>query len=48
MADDKVRLVHSKTKATYTCAPDAVPAWEARGWKVADSKPAPTKSKKED
>lgn len=48
MADDKVRLVHPKTKGTYECAADAVPAWEALGWKAVDSsKPAP-KSKKED
>ncbi len=36
MADSKkVRLVHPATGGEFECDPDAVAAWQARGWKRA-------------
>ncbi|MBK6887033.1 MAG: hypothetical protein IPH03_11815 [Tetrasphaera sp.] len=41
---DTVRLVHPDTGGEFECDPDAVAAWQARGWKRAG---VTVKSKKE-
>jgi predicted Rdx family selenoprotein len=42
---DKVRLVHPDTGGEFECDPDAVAAWQERGWKRAG---VTAKSKKEE
>lgn len=45
MADAKVRLVHPDTGGEFECDPDAVAAWQERGWKRAGVTTAKTNKK---
>jgi hypothetical protein len=48
MADEqKVRLVHPETGGEFECHPDAVAAWQERGWKRVSATGAKTTNKKE-